>query len=372
MTYEGARSLVGPWLGLLGASAAVVGFAAGFGEFLGYGLRLLSGWLADRTRAFWGLVLLGYGVNLVAVPGLALVGSWQAAVALVLLERAGKALRSPAKSTLMSYAAAEVGAGWTFGVEEALDQIGAVSGPLLAAFAIWVVRDEPIAWGYRVAFAVLLLPVLANLALALLARRRFPAPESFEPAPSAPLPPGPFRAYMLASALLGLGFVDWALVAYHAARTEQIGLGLLPVLYAAVMAADGLSAFGLGVLFDRNGLVVLAGSALVSALCAPLVFLEPSGPLLLVGALLWAIGMGAQDSIFKAGIATMVPKHERARAYGVFFAVVGFAWWLGSAFMGWLYDQSLPALAAFSTISQTLAALAFLALHRAYGKRPAI
>lgn len=373
MTYEGARSMVGPWLGLLGASAAAVGFAAGLGEFLGYGLRLLTGWLADRTRAYWPLVIGGYAINLVAVPGLALVGSWQAAVVLVLLERVGKAVRSPAKSALMSHAATEVGAGWTFGMEEALDQIGAVTGPLLAAFAIWVVRDEPVAWGYRVAFAVLLVPVLANLALVTVARVRFPNPEAMEP-PQAlearPLPAGFLRPYLVASALLGLGFADWALVAYHAGQTALFDLALLPVLYAAVMAVDGVGALALGTLFDRKGLVVLAASTLASAGFAPLVFLRPSAPLFLVGAALWAISMGAQDSIFKAAIAQRVPKDQRARAYGVFFAVFGLAWWLGSTLMGLLYDRSLPALVAFSVATQITAAALFYRLHRRLETEP--
>lgn len=180
MTYEGARGLVGPYLALLGASATAVGFAAGLGEFLGYGLRLFTGWFSDRTRAYWPLVIAGYSVNLVAVPGLALVGSWEAAVALLLLERIGKAVRSPARSTLVSYAASEAGVGKSFGLEEALDQIGAVSGPLLTALAIWVVRGEAVTMQYRVAFGVLLLPVILNLTLVLAARARFPRPESLE------------------------------------------------------------------------------------------------------------------------------------------------------------------------------------------------
>ena len=215
MTYEGARGLVGPYLALLGASATAVGFAAGLGEFLGYGLRLVTGWLGDRTRAYWPLVIAGYGINLVAVPGLALVGSWEAAVALLLLERIGKAIRSPARSTLVSYAASTAGFGKSFGLEEALDQIGAVSGPLLTALAIWVVRGESVSTQYRVAFLVLLVPVVLNLALVLSARAKFPRPESFESGGRHDHPQlgGLFRWYVAGVMLMALGFADWALVA---------------------------------------------------------------------------------------------------------------------------------------------------------------
>ncbi len=357
MTYEGARGLVGPYLALLGASATAVGFAAGLGEFLGYGLRLLTGWIGDRTRAYWPLVVAGYAINLVAVPGLALVGRWEAAVALILLERVGKAIRSPARSTLVSYAASAAGVGKSFGLEEALDQVGAVTGPLLTALAMWVVRGEPITTQYRVAFAVLLLPVLANLAFVLRARARFPRPESLEgdePRDVERLG-GLFRGYVAGAMLMALGFADWALVAFHASRTGALDAGMLPILYAGVMAVDAIGAFVFGSLFDRYGLLVLAGTTLASALFAPLVFLVPSTTLLIAGAVCWALGMGAQDSIFKAAIAKMVPKQERGRAYGVFFACFGFAWWTGSTTMGWLYERSIAALVGFSVVTQLAA-----------------
>ncbi len=361
MTYEGARGLVGPYLALLGASATAVGFAAGLGEFLGYGLRLFTGWLGDRTRAYWPLVIAGYSVNFIAVPGLALVGSWQAAVLLLLLERIGKAIRSPARSTLVSFAANESGAGTSFGIEEALDQIGAVSGPLLTALAIWVVREEPVSTQYRVAFAVLLLPVLFNLAFVLRARAKFPYPENLESA-TAHIPlhaGGLFRWYVAAAMLMALGFADWALVAFHASRAGLLDAATLPLLYAGAMAVDALGALAFGALFDRYGLLTLAVTTAVSSVFAPLVFLIPSTLLLLLGSMCWAIGMGAQDSIFKAAIAKLVPKQERSRAYGVFFAFVGLAWWLGSTAMGWLYERSFASLAAFSVLTQ-LAAIPIL------------
>lgn len=354
MTYEGARGLVGPYLGLLGASATAIGLAAGFGEFLGYGLRLASGWLGDRTRAYWPLVIAGYAINLIAVPGLALVGSWQAAVALLLLERIGKAVRSPARSTLVSYAANAAGVGKSFGLEEALDQIGAVSGPLLTALAIWVARGEPVSMRYRVAFLVLLLPVLLNLALVLSARAKFPRPETLESAGRHDHPQlgGLFRWYVAGAMLMALGFADWALVAFHASRTGALDVATLPLLYAGAMAVDALGALAFGALFDKHGILVLAGTTAASALFAPLVFLVPSTSMLIVGAACWALGMGAQDSIFKAAIAKLVPKEERGRAYGLFFALFGLAWWIGSATMGWLYERSMTALVVFSIVTQ--------------------
>lgn len=366
MTYEGARGLVGPYLGLLGASATMVGFVAGLGELLGYGLRLVTGWLADRTRAYWPLVIGGYALNLIAVPGLALVGSWQAAIFLVLLERIGKAVRSPARSTLVSYAASQAGAGKAFGLEEALDQLGAISGPLLTALAIWVARGEEVTTRYQLAFAILLLPVIGNLVLVLSARRRFPDPERFERTDAVAHPQlgRMFRWYVAAAMLLALGFADWALVAYRAADAGLLSASTLPLLYAGAMAVDAVAALAFGHLFDRLGVSALAVTTLASAGFAPLVFLSPDGWALVVGAAAWAIGMGAQESIFKAAIATMVPKSERARAYGIFFALFGLAWWLGSTVMGALYERSRVALVVFSVATQLAAVPLFVWIGR--------
>lgn len=354
MTYEGARGLVGPYLAFLGASAPAVGFAAGLGEFLGYGLRVVTGRLADRTRAYWLFVVAGYSVNLIAVPGLALVGSWQAAACLLVLERVGKGIRSPARGALLSHAATEVGVGKGFGIEEALDQVGAVTGPLLTALAIWVVRGESVSVQYKAAFSILLLPVVLNLAFVLRARAAFPNPGSMEGAKPEGQPPlrGLFAFYVAGAMLMAIGFSDWALVAYHANRAGILEAGILPLLYAGIMAVDAIVALVSGLLFDRFGVIVLAVTTAISAACAPLVFMGSSLIGLLIGAACWGIGMGAQDSVFKAVIALLVPKAERARAYGFFFALFGLAWWLGSLVMGFLYERSRIALVAFSLLTQ--------------------
>lgn len=371
--YEGMRGAVGPYLGLLGASAATVGFVAGLGELLGFGLRVFSGWLADRTRAWWPLLFLGYGVNLVAIPGLAFAGSWEAAVGLVLLERVGKALRSPAKSTLVSHAAHALGPGKAFGLEEALDQLGAILGPLLVAVAVWA-REGTSQERYQGAFLVLAAPIVLNLALLAVARLRFPDPGALEPPPrpgDAPLP-GAFGLYLLASGLFAAGLADWALLSWHLGRTGQLGDVLLPAVYAGAMAVDAVAALLFGALFDRVGLRALALALLLAAPAAGLVLLGEGPWVVAAGVAAWAIGMGAQESIAKAAIATLVPRERRARAYGRFFAAFGLAWWLGSWGLGLLYERSLLALAVVSAAAQ-LAAIPLLLLlaRRISAGRPA-
>src|SRR5262245_39007114 len=171
LCYEGMRSAVGPYLSLLGASGAAVGAVAGTGELLGFGLRYWSGRLADRTQAYWAITIAGYATNLVAVPMLALAGSWPAVAGLVAIERLGKAIRSPAKSTLTSFAATDLGAGRAFAINELMDQLGAAVGPLaVAAVLAW--RGETTA-GFAWAFALLAVPAACAIAALLRARRLY-------------------------------------------------------------------------------------------------------------------------------------------------------------------------------------------------------
>ncbi len=364
-TYEGARSISGPYLAMLGASATVIGLVAGLGELVGYALRVVAGWVADRTEAHWPLVAAGYGINLVAVPALALTERWELAALLVVLERLGKAIRSPSKSALLAGPAAHVGEGKAFGLEEALDQIGAVGGPLIVAGVI-ALRGGTEVDGARTGFACLLVPVLLTLAVLRVARRRFAMPIDAREAPGT-TPPAAlgarFYLTLAAVSLLGFGMADWAILAFHARHTELVSGAGLPVAYAMVMGLDGAAALVLGALFDRIGLRALALAG-VAAAAAPVFVFGSSVAELAVGAALWAVGLGALESISKAAVSKAAPPAARGRAFGLFFGVFGVAWWLGSSVLGALYDRSLAAVVLTSTIAQALGALALVALAR--------
>lgn len=369
MTYEGARGITGPYLAALGASATTVGIVAGFGELIGYFLRLVSGYLADRTQRYWLITFIGYAVNLLAVPALALAGQWPLAALLMILERAGKAIRNPARDAMLSHATAEMGRGWGFGLHEALDQTGATVGPLIVA-AVLYFRD-----GYRIAFGVLLIPALLALATLVAARMLYPRPQSLETITPTLEPKGfgkDYWVYLAAVSCIALGYADYPLIAYHFEKAVGIPADWSAVFYSVAMAVDGLAALLFGYWYDRKGIAILVIAALVSSLFAPLVFLGGFS-LALAGAVLWGIGMGAQESIMRAAVAAMSPKDRRGTAYGFFNLGYGLFWFLGSALMGFLYDVSLPALIGFSVAVQWLSIPLFLAshrLHRAAGLRP--
>ena len=336
MTYEGSRSIWGPFLGTLGATGAIVGLVAGGGELLGYLLRLFTGVLADKTRRYWTITIVGYAINLLAVPALALAGNWPVAAGLVILERSGKALRTPARDAMLSYAAKDMGgAGWAFGLHEALDSIGAVMGPLIAALVLFLHG------GYRHAFAWLLLPALGALATLAIARWKFPQPQDLDPRPAPELEDAralrDLKVFLVATAFIAAGYSDFALIAFHLAKDHIVSNDVVPTLYAVASLAGGATALVLGRLFDRQGLSVLLWTTLVPALYAPLVFL--GGPwAALAGMVLWGIGFGAHDSLFRAAVAQRIPRERRATVMGVFNAIYGTAWFLGSVLLGVLYD----------------------------------
>jgi MFS family permease len=364
MTYEGARSITGSFLGTLGASGAVVGFVSGLGELVGYALRLVSGYLSDRTRRYWLLTFTGYTVNLLAVPLLALTGHWLLASTLIVLERLGKAIRTPARDAMLSHATKQMGHGWGFGLHEAMDQIGAVLGPLMV-FAMLSYRNE-----YRLGFAVLLLPALLALITLGIARMQFPCPHELETKADALQTRGfnqTYWVYLGAVGLVAAGYADFPLMAYHFAKAGVVAPSYVALFYALAMGVDAIGALVLGRLFDRIGFYALILATAVSAAFAPAAFL---GGLYgaIFGAILWGVGMSAQESVMRATVAQLVPTERRGTGFGVFHTVYGLAWFVGSALMGWLYDRSVLALVSFSALTQLAAMLVFIGLARRHNR----
>jgi MFS family permease len=359
-TYEGSRSITGPFLQTLGATGAVVGIVAGLGELLGYGLRLVSGRVSERTGEFWPITFFGYIIQMAAVPLLAFAANWKIAAILILLERIGKAIRNPPRDVMLSHAAKEMGFGWAFGIHGALDQLGALIGPLLVAF-ILAHRGY-----YKLAFGTLLVPAVTTLVLLSVARFLYPRPEDLEvktPAIQGADLPRSFWMYLVAAALVAAGFADFQLISFHFQQDAIVKTIWIPIFYSVAMAVSGLGALVFGRLFDRFGISVLIPLTLLSACFAPLVFLGGFW-LALVGAALWGLGMGVQESIIPAAVATMVAADRRPSAYGLFTGAYGLSWFLGSAVMGILYDHSIAAVIAFCVLAELAAIPLFIRLKR--------
>jgi MFS family permease len=358
MTYEGARSITGPFLGALGVTATTIGIVAGLGELFGYGARLASGYLGDRSGQYWPITIAGYLLNLFAVPLLALAGAWPIAVVLIVAERTGRGIRSPVRDAMLSHAASRTGQGWGFGLHQALDQTGAVIGPLVISAVLFIGS------GYQAAFAWLLIPAVLSMAVLLAARFLFPRPHDFELAPARlegeGLPPI-FWIYVVAVCFIAAGYADFSLIAYHFAKAQIMPAAWIPILYAIAMGVDGLGALALGSLFDRIGIRTMILATLISAAAPPLVFLG-NFPLAVIGMACWGVGTGAQDSVMRATVSRLAPQQRRATAFGIMNAAYGLAWFAGSVLLGVLYDRSVVAVVLASALLQAAALPIFIRL----------
>lgn len=385
MTHEGASSIRGAYLTLLGASAASIGFISGLGELVGYSMRYIFGKLTDKTKRYWPMTILGYILDVLAVPALALVGEhgWIGACALLIIQRMGKAIKKPAKDTIMSFAASQEGAGKSFAIQEVLDQIGAFLGPVLLYLVMLCKTDGSTFQIYSFCFAVLAIPGVITLILLLVTKHKFPNPEQFEPSPKQYIPfrmKKEFLFYIAGISLFAFGFVDYSIILMHVSRnfaglaaglqetSSIINSGTLPLLYAGAMLVDAVAALVFGLLYDKKGVSVLVWSTLLSAPFAVFIFAFDSVPALLFGIVLWGIGMGAQESILKAAVTNMVPKSSRATGYGIFECSFGVFWFLGSWALGALYDVSIPAMVAVSVITQ-LAAIPLYLMSKHFADR---
>jgi len=364
ITYEGARSVTGPYLrDTLGASPFVVSSVAGVGEFIGYSLRLASGYVADRTKAYWLLTFVGYGL-LLSIPLLAFAGYWQLAAVLIILERMGKAIRSPARDTMLSYATKKVGRGWGFAVHEALDQIGAIIGPLV--FSLVLLSHD----NYREGFTVLWIPALLTLAVLAIARRKFPAPQKLE-APGETSRqniqgklPRIFWLYTIFTLFSVAGFANFQLISYHLKAQSIVPDAQIPLIYAMAMGVDALAALLVGKTYDRIGLISLLAVPLLT-LPIPFLAFSHSYSLVLIGMALWGVVMGIQETIMRAAIADLTPVERRGFAYGVFNTAYGAGWGLGGAVMGLLYEHSINYLILFAVVMELISIPLFLSVRRA-------
>jgi MFS family permease len=350
MVYEGARSIIGPYLATLGASAALVGLVAGAGEFIGYGLRVFSGYAVVRTHRYWTWTIVGYALTVLSVPFIGVTGALVPALLLYGSERLGKAVRSPAKDTLLSFASARTGRGSAFGVHQALDQTGAVLGPLLlAAMLAWHAGD------YRLAFGVLIVPGVLVLALLAWLRLRVPDPHGYETAaeqpvssggvaasstePSAltePRLPARFWTYVGLVALLSCGVASFPLLAFHAQTQHLLSDAEVPILFAVAMAVDGASGLVTGRIYDVRGPLVLLAVPVAAGVSA--VAFTHSVALVWVGVAVWGAVNGVLDSTVKAVVTELVPATRRAVAFGWLALLRGASLLVAGGILGLLYD----------------------------------
>jgi MFS family permease len=358
ITYEGARSIIGQYLFVLGSSSLFVGFIAGFGEFIGYFLRILFGYLADKTKNYWSFMIIGYSLNVFSVPLLAFTNNYLIAGFLILLERLGKAIRTPSRDTIISFIGAKYGSGISFGIHEFLDQIGALSGPLLVFLILSLSKNN-----YKLSFLILILPAILCLIFLFWTKIKFSniseieirgkRYESFKSSKK-------FWIYTIAIGFVSFGFIDFALISYHYKKINLFEPNIIAILYSIAMITDAISSIILGKLFDKLGIKVLLLSILLTSFSSPLLFLFNEKMIIFLAIILWGIGIGSQESIMRAYISNIIKKEERATAFGIFNSIYGFSWFIGSLMIGYLYSLSLTYMVILSFSFQIFGLLILL------------
>ncbi|HRN19510.1 MAG TPA: MFS transporter, partial [Trueperaceae bacterium] len=319
-------------------------------------LRLASGSFVDRRGHAWPLIYLGYAVNLLALPALALVSAVAPAAALVFAERLGKGVRNPPRDTLLADAGRGIGRGKAFGIHELLDQIGATIGPLAVAGAV--------AWsGYRLGFGVLLLPALVALAILVTVRRLQPPREPTAPTELAAVGFSPtYWRYLIFVTLGVTGLAHFVLIAYRLEVAHVVAAAAIPLLFALAMGVDAIASYVAGRKYDRIGLRVLYALPILTLPTAPLLFLGNHTWPIVLGMVLWGAAMGLQESVMRAAVAELVPAVRRGTAYGLFDTAIGSASLLGGIAMGWLLGVAPALLVVFALAGPVLSIVPLVGL----------
>ncbi|MBE6083269.1 MAG: MFS transporter [Tissierellaceae bacterium] len=376
VVYESARSVNSQYLNLLGVSAAKVGLVFGIGEFLGYFLRLIAGVWSDKSGKYWMFMFVGYGMLLV-VPFMGFTMNWNILVALILMERIGKALRNPAKDTVLSCVAEnQVGVGFAFGLQEALDQIGAFAGPLIFTAVFYFTGKNGIAQ-YQIGYKWLFIAVIFLMLFLTYAYRRVKRDElipavakrEFQTEKLKPI----FWIYTAFTFFCTLGFVNFSVIGYHLKDKGLMSDGNITLLYSVAMIVDAVTALFIGKAYDRikaktgkktGGLLVLAAIPFITLLL-PFLTLSGSIPLIIAGMMIFGIIMGTHETVMRSAIADITPFHKRGTSYGVFNTAYGLALFGGSALMGWVYDLNQTGIIiAFTGVSEVIAVLFYFMMNR--------
>jgi len=358
--YEGARSVNAQYLKELGANALWVGVVAGLGEFIGYAIRLVSGYVSDKTKAYWLFTFIGYGL-LISVPLLALTGLWQVAALLMVAERLGKALRSPAKDTILSQVTTQVGRGLGFGLHEAMDQIGAIAGPLIFTAIFAYIVD------YNLGYTIMWIPFMLLIAVLTLARVLVPHPETFETKATGQSGPekltSTFWLYTAFSAFAIIGFASFPIIAYHLKSHTIVSDMSIPLLYAIAMGVDAVFAIVIGKLYDTKGMKVLFIIPVASAI-VPVLSFAFNWIAVTIGIILWGLVMAIHETIMRAAIADLTSLKKRGTGYGIFNTAYGVCMFFGASIMGWLYEIDVQYIMIFAFVSELIALILFIYIMR--------
>ncbi|MDT7907928.1 MAG: MFS transporter [Candidatus Calescibacterium sp.] len=358
ITYESARSISGPFLASLGAGAFLISFVGGLGEFIGYGLRIFAGYISDKLKNYWGLTILGYFLGLFSLPLLAFAQNWQFAITLILAERFGKAIRSPARDTILSLASKKLGYGKGFAIHEALDQIGSVAGPFFISFIL-------ANFGYKPSFFVLFIPAILSFLLLISAERVYKkiykdedlkeekeSNHISEIKKSKEWKKIPVILFFIFSTMTIFSALNFQLISYHM-KVSGVKDHIIPQLFALAMIVDAISAIPIGLIFDklkdRWKLLVLCAMPISATISNILIFSKS----FYIGCLIWGFYIGMTESVMRSAVAQITPEQKRGIMFGIFHTLYGISFLVGGSVFGKIYPD-IGKILTLVFVSQTL------------------
>jgi len=364
IVYEGGRSIIPYFLEFLGASAVLIGFVGGLGDFLGYVIRPLAGYWADVSQRYWFFTFLGYFL-IISIPFLAFViflpNKWQLgmAISLIMIERVGKALRAPSRDTILSIVSKGVGSGKAFGIHETLDQIGAIIGPLIIGLLVSSAID------FTNIFGVLFIPFLILLFALGYAYRKIENLPIMEESRKNARRTGikrerlnkKFYIYSFAVFVNSMGFINILLVISEAGHIlpEYVWFG--PIIYVVIMGVDALAAYPSGYFYDKIGIKFLIIPFIFTALASIMVLISHNIYTILIASVLFGIVLGIQESVYRAVITDVAPLESRGTAYGIFNTIYGLGLLIGGVIYGFFIDLSINIMivSLYAVITQFIA-----------------
>ncbi|MDH5482399.1 MAG: MFS transporter [Candidatus Bathyarchaeota archaeon] len=369
IVYEGSRGVLPSYLEFLGTSALIAGLVGGL-DLLGYAVRLVTGILADKTRAYWAFVFIGYGL-IVSIPLLGVFTSLEIVVILVSLERLGKAFRAPSRDAILSIISKGVGVGKAFGIHELLDQIGGMLGPLLV-FALMLHSNN----NYQHTFSFLFLPFLVLLGVLVYAYRKIGSKTIVDT--SSPRGIGeklarPFYVYTFAVLLNTVGFIPYTLILFKASEIlEPMNLQwFVPLFYLLIQGVDAPVALISGYAYDKFGTRVLVMPFMLSIFPPLLTLFTTELTMLLMASIFFGLVLGMQESIYRAAVSELTPISSRGVAYGIFNTAYGAGLLISGALCGFLMISKPPFIAVifYVLIVQLMATFLLLSVGSKLKKR---
>ncbi len=361
ITYEGARGVLGPYFAGFGITATVLGIIVGIGEFLGYTLRMVFGYIADKTKGYWLLTFIGYSL-IFAIPLLGLSKWWYLSAFLVISERIGKAIRTPARDSIISHISQKIGRGTAFGIHEFFDQIGAIIGPLILSFAFYYSGN------YNTGFLFFFIPTTILLAILYYVSKKVPQPQKEEKKTRLNTKkkiPKIFWYYSVFSFFSVIGFVNFAIISYHFKVQNLFSDTMIPILYSIAMGIDAVAALIIGKVYDKTSVKSLIIIPLLTMLL-PFTAFSSDKIAIYISILLIGTILGVHETIMKASVADITPIGKRGFLYGFYNTVYGLAWFLGSAIVGFLYSRSLEMIGVFVLVTQILGLIAYFGIIKEY------